>query len=106
MASKIQNAYVIIISYFIMMSINLLLISSGPLDPAHTRFVGQTSVVVATVGTSQPLQLEPRDEYSNLCTYAPEADHKNNYKVTLVEVSNFMRGLYSILSTELGHSGR
>ena len=60
---------------------------SGSLDPAHTRFVGQTSVVVATAGTSQPLQLEPRDEYSNLCTYTPQADHSNNYNVTLIEVS-------------------
>lgn len=60
--------------------------SLGALDPSHSGFVGQTSVVVGTLGTNQPLMLEPRDEYNNLCTYTPEADHKDNYMVTLVEV--------------------
>ena len=59
----------------------------GPLDPGKSGFVGQSTIVVCTQGAGHQLLLEPRDEYGNLCTYAPENDHRNNYQIQITEVS-------------------
>ena len=59
----------------------------GPLDPSKSGFVGQSTVVVCTVGMRHQLLLEPRDEYGNLCNYEPENDSRNNYKISITEVS-------------------
>ena len=60
---------------------------SGPLDPSQTSFVNQSSVVVCTMGINQQLVLEPRDEYSNICSYSPSADHSNSYAINVIDVS-------------------
>ena len=39
------------------------------------------------MGINQQLVLEPRDEYSNICSYSPSADHSNSYAINVIDVS-------------------
>ncbi|KAK9675111.1 hypothetical protein QE152_g40630, partial [Popillia japonica] len=45
--------------------------TAGPADAQRTVVLRHCSTVVCTASVGHLLYVEPRDEYSNLCTYGP-----------------------------------
>lgn len=61
---------------------------SGPPEPSKTVFLHHCSIVVCSEGHSYPLYIEPRDEYSNLCTFPSDVDPAQGYRISLRQVED------------------
>lgn len=59
----------------------------GPPDPHKTVVMKNSSIIICTVGITQKLAIEPRDEFNNICTFHEDTDPTKGYSVTVNEVS-------------------
>ncbi|XP_046387424.1 apoptosis-resistant E3 ubiquitin protein ligase 1 isoform X2 [Ischnura elegans] len=60
----------------------------GPPDANKTIFVRHCSTVICTAGIPHSLFIEPRDEFNNLCVFAPLADPTEGYTVKITEIGS------------------
>lgn len=59
----------------------------GPPDPSKTVMVQHSSTVVCTASQPHHILIEPRDQYHNVCSFPPGQADKDNYSISIVEVS-------------------
>ncbi|XP_022903432.1 apoptosis-resistant E3 ubiquitin protein ligase 1 isoform X1 [Onthophagus taurus] len=77
----------------------------GQTDPQRTVVIRYCSTIVCTANIGHVLYVEPRDEYSNLCTFGPKDDPTQGYEVIINQLgyanederSDILGANYSVL---------
>ncbi|KRT81256.1 hypothetical protein AMK59_5638 [Oryctes borbonicus] len=59
--------------------------TAGPADAQRTVVLRHCSTVVCTASVGHLLYVEPRDEYSNLCTYGPSDEPTQGYEIDICQ---------------------
>lgn len=59
---------------------------AGPADAHRSLVLRHCSTVVCTASVSHLLHVEPRDEYSNVCSFQPGEDPTNGYTVAVSQL--------------------
>ncbi|XP_025831549.1 apoptosis-resistant E3 ubiquitin protein ligase 1 [Agrilus planipennis] len=63
----------------------------GVIDAHHTVMFRYCSTVVCTANVGHMLYVEPRDEYSNVCTFKPGQDPTEGFTVSLKQIGSQSR---------------